>query len=69
MIFFLWGYLKSRVYNNAPANLIQLKNRIQEEIEAITPELCANVMENLRHRFEECQRRNGRHLDDVIFHV
>lgn len=67
--FFLWGYLKSRVYNNAPANLIQLKNRIQEEIEAITPELCASVMESLRHRLEECQRRNGQHLDDIIFHT
>lgn len=67
--FFLWGYLKSRVYNNAPANLIQLKNRIQEEIEAITPDLCTSVMENLRHRLEECQRRNGRHLYDIIFHT
>lgn len=65
--YFLWGYLKSRVYNNAPANLIQLKNRIREEIEAITPELCTRVMENLRHRLEECQRRDGRHLDDIIF--
>ena len=30
--FFLWGYLKDRVYQEKPRNLTDLKNKISEEI-------------------------------------
>ena len=36
--FFLWGYLKNRVYQERPRSLITLKNNIEEEIKAIKPE-------------------------------
>lgn len=65
--FFLWGYLKSCVYNNRPHSLDQLKENIREKMTAIPPEMCQRVFSNLRFRFEECLRRDGAHLDDVIF--
>ena len=37
--FFLWGYLKERVYQEKPRTLITLKNTIEEEIKAIKPEI------------------------------
>ena len=65
--FFLWGYLKSRVYHNKPTTISQLKENIHEEIAAIHRSMCQLVFQSLRSRLQECQRRDGTHLDDVIF--
>ena len=35
--FFLWGYLKGKVYKHCPHNMVELKMAIQEEIQQITP--------------------------------
>jgi hypothetical protein len=35
--YFLWGYLKSKVFEIRPATIQDLKVRIQEEVHAITP--------------------------------
>ena len=34
--FFLWGYLKEKIYKNKPQTLEQLKNNIEQEIRAIS---------------------------------
>lgn len=65
--YFLWGYLKSKVYKNKPTTLTQLKTNIVSEIGTLTNILCKRVVGNLRSRLEECQSRNGRHLDNIIF--
>lgn len=65
--FFLWGYLKTCVYTNKPRRLDQLKENIREKMTTIPPEMCERVFANLRFRFEECLRREGAHMDDVIF--
>ncbi|CAH1992908.1 unnamed protein product [Acanthoscelides obtectus] len=48
--FFLWGYLKSKVYVNKPATLQELKNNIIAKINAIEPTMLQNVVENFDHR-------------------
>ena len=65
--FFLWGFLKSKVYANKPKTLDELKDNIRAEITAISPEMLANVMENARKRAEFCIRNEGGHLIDVVF--
>ena len=65
--FFLWGFLKSRVYVNRPRTLQDLKTNIQEEIANITPAMLARVMTNARNRFTQCVENGGRHLPDLIF--
>lgn len=65
--FFLWGYLKSRVYSNNPTNLQQLKLNIRQEMESISRETLTKVFQNFDARLEECSYRQGRHLDDVVF--
>jgi len=65
--FFLWGYLKNRVYTTRPRTMDELKQRIQEEIRGIPTEMLQQAMGNLKGRLKECIRTGGRHLQDVIF--
>jgi hypothetical protein len=67
--FFLWGYLKGKVYTNKPNTIPILKNNIQNEIADITPEVCENVMKNMAERVRICFAARGGHLTDIIFHT
>jgi len=61
--FFLWGYLKSKVYTHLQA----LKDATHREIAAIPPAMTERVMRAFRNRLEECIANDGHHLGDKIF--
>ena len=65
--FFLWGYLKNRVYTTRPRTMDELKQRIQDEVRGIPTEMLQQAMGNLNGRLKERIRTGGRHLHDVIF--
>ena len=65
--FFLWGYLKGRVYRGNPTTLDQLKDVIRREIRLISPEITSAVMKSMRKRAEFCIASKGRHMKDIIF--
>lgn len=65
--FFLWGYLKSKVFNSNPVSLEELKENIREEMQNISRNTCEAVIENFRSRLQHCQNSQGSHMDDVIF--
>lgn len=65
--FFLWGYLKSKVYTNAPKTLAELKTNITDEIQKITPAMLKKVMENAHKRAIDCVQAKGGHLRDILF--
>lgn len=65
--FFLWGHLKSKVYSSRPATTEELKAKIREVIAGIPIETLRRTMHNFSNRLQECLRRNGAHLQDVIF--
>jgi hypothetical protein len=65
--FFLWGYLKSKVYTHRPENLQALKDAIGWEIAAIPPAMTEGVMRAFRNRLGECIANDGHHLGDIIF--
>lgn len=65
--FFLWGYLKGRIYRDNPIDITQLKAAIETEIRSIGQEMLIRAMDNLRHRAEICVRSGGQHLKDIIF--
>ena len=67
--FFLWGYLKEKVYVNKPRTIQQLKANIQEEIHSIQPQMLRTVMENALQRALVCEAENGGHLHDITFHT
>ena len=52
--FYLWGYLKSRVYVNRLRSLQDLKANIREEIANIPADTLVWVMANARNRFIQC---------------
>ena len=65
--FFLWGYLKSKVYVRIPRTVDDLKVSIREEIATVPQEMLVNVMQNSEERLRTCVRQEGRHLSDIIF--
>ena len=65
--YFLWGYLKTKVFETKPRTIADLKERIQDEVAAVPVEMLREIMKSFTSRLEECVRRNGSHLEDVIF--
>lgn len=65
--FFLWGYLKSRVYAAKPRTLEELKDAIRREIQLIDQQTLERAWENFKGRVEECIDEEGKHLSDIIF--
>ena len=65
--FFLWGYLKSKVYSNCPQSIEQLKDAIHHEITAIPHEMTRRVIDNFREHLRQCVDNNRSHLTDLIF--
>lgn len=64
--FFLWGYLKSKVYFNRPRNIDELKCRITMEIRKISIEIIHNVQEEFVSRLGHCQVVNGHHFQHLL---
>ena len=65
--YFLWGYLKSRVYQDRPRTTADLNNNIRREIAAISAEVLQRVMRDLPLRLQECADNAGQHLKPTIF--
>jgi len=65
--FFLWGYLKSRVYEGKPQTLEEMKGAIRKQIGMINQKLLERVVANFRGRLQMCILQNGHHLSAIIF--
>ena len=63
--YFLWGYLKVRVYCPRPRTLKELEANIRREVDALknNPALFRRVMLDLRSRAERCVAANGGHFE------
>ena len=66
--FFLWGYVKDKVYADAPQSIQELKEKIRAVIDEIVPQMCENVVENFIKRAWSCKRSCGGHMNDIVFH-
>lgn len=64
--FFLWGYLKDRVYGRNPVNLAELRTAITEEVEAISIDMIRKVCRSVPHRFQVCINNNGNHFEHLM---
>jgi hypothetical protein len=53
--YFIWGYLKSKVYLMKPPDVDELKNAIKEEITATPDNLVREAMRTLCDRLEQCR--------------
>jgi len=48
--YFLWGYLKGRVYQNKPRTIDALRANITKEIQAVTADVLARNFQNMARR-------------------
>jgi hypothetical protein len=64
--FFLWGFLKDRVFRRHIRTIQELKQAIVEEVAAIDEDLRRHVYGNFQTRLQQCFDVNGGHLPDVI---
>jgi hypothetical protein len=65
--FFLWGYLKQKVYVNRPHTIQDVKDNSRAEISQIPQNMLQKVMNGVRRRVELCLNSGGAHLSDVIY--
>jgi len=65
--FFLWSYVKEKVFKYRLHTLEDFKEQITEEIRAILIEMCRKISENFRNHLQQCIAADGRHLSDIIF--
>ena len=65
--FFLWGFLKGKVYQEHPTSIDELKANITATIRSIDQETLLGGMNNMMIRCRECTNLKGAHLSDVIF--
>lgn len=63
--FFLWGYVKDKVYSTRVPNVTQLKRRITSAIRSVHAEVLQNVWKNLDERLNEVVRQNGGHIEHL----
>ena len=63
--FFLWGYLKDRVYKTKPQTIPELKRIIEQTVREIPVQVCRDVMTNFCKRINQCIARKGKHLEHV----
>jgi len=65
--FFLWGFLKDRVFRRRIMTIQELKQAIVDEVAAIVEDLRRRVYGDFQTRLQQCIDVNGDHLSDVIF--
>lgn len=63
--FFLWGYLKAKVFWNGPKTIAELQGNIRDAINAMTPITLAAVSRNILTRAEKCIQADGGHFQHV----
>lgn len=67
--FFLWGFLKGKVYKEHPTSIAELKANITATFGSIDQETLLVVMNNMMICRLECTNSKGAHLSDVIFNI
>ena len=64
-VFFLWGYVKDRVYVPLPASIPELKVRIRTAIETITADMLQTVWNESDYRVDVCRITKGAHIEHL----
>lgn len=64
--FFLWGHIKSKIYETAIDSIEELKRRIRAEIDRINQESLQKVWQNLKLRLNYIMRQNAGHIENIL---
>ncbi|GBN40064.1 hypothetical protein AVEN_227825-1 [Araneus ventricosus] len=61
--FFLWGYIKQRVYANPPPTLQELRSHITDDCASVSPSVLYNVQWEVESRVQMCIVAEGHHFE------
>jgi len=64
--FYMWVYLKDRVYGNNVQTIPVLKATTAAAIRAIPREECGRVIQNFARRIQMCLQRRGAHFEHIF---
>lgn len=64
--YFLWGHLKSCIYNSRPRSLDDLRHRISNEMAKISVETIRLVQASFIHRCGKCMEVEGEHFEYLL---
>ncbi|GFS68709.1 uncharacterized protein TNCV_1959131 [Trichonephila clavipes] len=64
--FWLWGYLKSRVYLSGPSSLSELKDAIHREVSSIHPDMLHSAVAGFVTRLECLLPCGGGHVEHIL---
>ena len=64
--FFLWGYLKERIYDNNPKTLVDLKDNIRREIRCIPADMIGRVINNFNVRVAAIVHQRCTWIEHII---
>ncbi|GFU80637.1 putative phosphoenolpyruvate synthase [Trichonephila clavipes] len=64
--FWLWGYLKSRVYLSGPSSLSELKDAIRRELSSIHPDMLHSAVAGFVTRLECLLPCGGGHVEHIL---
>ena len=64
--FYLWGYLKDRVYENNPQTIGDLKTTITARMRAVPIEECVRVTDNFARRLQVCLQHQEGRLEHIL---
>ncbi|GFQ83400.1 uncharacterized protein TNCT_269741 [Trichonephila clavata] len=63
--FFLWGYLRDKVYLQKPATVVQLRATIEHACTNIPRELFHHVCYSIASRCQQCLEQNGHQFENM----
>jgi hypothetical protein len=64
--FFLWGYVKDKVYvPPVPSSILELRVRIRTATETIAADMLQTVWNELDYRVDVCRITNGAHIEHL----
>ena len=63
MDFFLWGHVKDRVYQTPVQDLVTLRERIVEAIQAVDVDMLQRVWMEMEYRLDILRATNGAHVE------
>jgi hypothetical protein len=64
--FFLWGFVKQKVYQEKPTTSQDMKNRIRNVFQTIQRETLSNVRETFIRRLNLCLEQNGQIFEHLV---
>ena len=61
--YFLWGYLRERVYSHSIHDINELEQKIHQEIQSILIDMFQNSVDNFARHCDECINSNGGYIE------